>query len=300
MSFGITQGRVDLARLVERIRSEFADLRFADAALNDLGEDHAVVMLDDRWVFRFPRSVEAAAYGTGERRLLARLNDLSSVATPRYEHVSRAGDFGGYWMIAGRELTETAFATLPRGAQERVLSEIGGFLRVLHALPAELAGIGRIFEDAGAYAARYAERRSRLADVVGPAMRVRLDRFYRELPAAVATPVVTVIHGDLTEDHILLDPSEGNVAGVIDFTDAALGDPAFDFTFLWAYGDWAPAHAAKSYGAGAETEGLLRRSLWWFVRYRIDQVWWNESGARAYDVGRIVQDLPGLLDTLGV
>ena len=107
------------------------------------------------------------------------------------------------------------------------------------------------------------------------------------------------MHGDLTEDHILLDPARSaRLAGVIDFTDAALGDPAFDFTWLWAYGDWAPAHAAKSYGG--ETEALLSRSLWWFVRYRIDQIWWNESGARAYDVARIVRALPGLLDALGV
>src|SRR5450631_927291 len=138
MGFGIRQGRVDLARLVGRIRDEFPDLGFADATLNDLGEDHAVVVLDDRWVFRFPRNAEAAMRGRTERRLLARLNAVSPVTTPRYDHVSRAGDFGGYRMIAGGELTEAVFAALPCGAQERILGEIGDFLRVLHALPAEL------------------------------------------------------------------------------------------------------------------------------------------------------------------
>src|SRR5271168_935289 len=113
MDVEVRQGRVDLAGLVERIRTEFPLLRFADAKLNDFGEDHAVVLLDGRWAFRFPRSAAAAALGVMERRLLAQLNAVSPVATPHYEHVSQAGDFGGYRMIAGEELTEARFAALP-------------------------------------------------------------------------------------------------------------------------------------------------------------------------------------------
>jgi aminoglycoside phosphotransferase (APT) family kinase protein len=87
---------------------------------------------------------------------------------------------------------------------------------------------------------------------------------------------------------------------VIDFTDSALGDPAFDFTALWAYGPWASEQAAESYGAGADRAGMLARSLWCFTRYRIDQVWWSVSGARVYDVERIRAELKELFDILGV
>jgi aminoglycoside phosphotransferase (APT) family kinase protein len=138
MSTTIGQGQVDLAGLVARIRHEFPNLGFVEATLNDMGEDHAVVLLDDRWVFRFPRIAEAAVRGASERRLIAALSAASTIPTPRYNHVSRDGEFGGYRMIAGRELTEAAFAALSRAVQERVLSEIGDFLRALHALPAEL------------------------------------------------------------------------------------------------------------------------------------------------------------------
>ena len=297
------QGQVDLARLVARIRREFPDLRFAEATLNDLGEDHAVVMLDDRWVFRFPRTTQAAALGAMERRLLARLGDASPTATPRYEYVSQAGDFGGYRLIAGRELTEAVFAALPRVARERVLTEIGDFLRVLHAMPSALVArpdASPPAEDAAWVADRHAERRSRLAEALGPALLDAADRFYRALPAAVATDHAAVIHGDFSEDHILLDPGEARLAGVIDFTDARLGDPAYDFAFLWAYGRWAPECVAGRYGAGAETAGVLARSFWWFTRYRVDQIWWSVSGARDYDVARIRHELAGLFQTLGM
>ena len=299
----LSQGRVNLARLVQRIRAELPDLPFAAATLNDFGEDHAVVVLDDRWVFRFPRSAAAAAYGATERRLLAALGAVSPVATPRYERVSRAGDFGGYRMIAGKELTEVAFAALPRGAQDAVLDEIGRFLSVLHALPAALVARPRAEaprEDAAWFAERYAERRTRLAEALGPALLARADRFYQALPVAVATTETAVIHRDFSEDHILLNPEHKRLAGVIDFTDAALGDPAFDFSFLWAYGRGAPARVAETYAFDGDTAALLRRSLWWFTRFRIDQIWWSVSGAREYDVARIVGELPALFDELSL
>jgi aminoglycoside 2''-phosphotransferase len=298
MVVGLRQGQVDLARLVERIRDEFPELAFADATLNDLGEDHAVVLLDHCWVFRFPRSAAAAAAGAIERRLLARLQEICAVATPCYAHLSAAGDFGGYRLIAGVELTEDAFADLPRGAQARILGEIGGFLSALHSLPAEL--VERSVEDAAWFAKLFAERRATLAEALGPALLGAADRFYQALPAATASTAAKVIHRDFTEDHILFDPQAQRLAGVIDFTDARVGDPACDFTFLWAYGREAPAVAARSYGAGAGTAGMLQRSRWWFTRYRIDQIWWSVSGAREYDVARIRGELAELFVSLGL
>jgi aminoglycoside 2''-phosphotransferase len=296
----IRQGQVDLAELALRIRREFPQLGFSDATLNDLGEDHAVVVLGERWVFRFPRSAAAAAYGVAERRLLAALNTGSPIATPRYEHVSKAGDFAGYQMIAGTPLTEDVLAALTREARERVLAEIGAFLGVLHRLPAELVAGGPGLEDAAWFVQRYAERRQALAEAFGPALAAAADRFYAAFPAAVATSRRAVIHRDFTSDHILFDPDRGRLAGVIDFTDAAVGDPAFDFSWLWAYGAWAPAQAARSYGADADAPGLLRRALWWFTRFRIDQAWWSLSGARACDVAMIKRELAELFASLGL
>jgi hypothetical protein len=81
----LAQGRVDLEALVARIRAEFPDLVFERASLNDFGEDHAVVMLDDAWVFRFPRGAEVVACSERERRLLARA--ATSILLPSREKV---------------------------------------------------------------------------------------------------------------------------------------------------------------------------------------------------------------------
>ena len=86
---------------------------------------------------------------------------------------------------------------------------------------------------------------------------------------------------------------------MIDFTDAGLGDPAFDFTFLWAYGEWAAAHAARFYGGGPEVEAMVDRSRWWWTLYCVNRFWWHLSGARAYDPRAVIGDIRANLDALG-
>jgi aminoglycoside 2''-phosphotransferase len=296
----LAQGRVDLGALVARIRAEFPDLAFDRATLNDFGDDHAAVLLDDAWVFRFPRNAEVAAHTASERRLLHALAPISPIAVPAYERVSASGDFGGYRLIAGQELSEALFASLAADVQARVLDQIGRFLAALHSLPADLvAAHGNASDgDAARYVGHYRQRRERLAAVLAPDLLAAADRFYAALPKAVATTQTAVTHRDFTEDHILLAPGGDRLAGVIDFTDAALGDPAFDFTFLWAYGDDAPARAAPAYGGGPSTASILTRSRWLFARYRLDQVWWTLNGDREYDIERLVEALPGLFAAL--
>jgi aminoglycoside 2''-phosphotransferase len=299
----LKQGRVDLDALVARIREAFPDLAFDRASLNDLGEDHAVVVLDEAWVFRFPRTAAAAAHGIAERRVLAGLGEGSPLATPRYERVSPAGDVAGYRMIGGAPLTEALFASLPRRVQDGLLEALGEFLACLHRLSTALAvrpdGSLGPTHDAADFARRFARRRARFASAPPDDLVIRLDRFFAALPDAIAAAPQRLVHGDLTEDHILLAPDGEHLAGVIDFTDAGAGDPAFDFTFLWAYGEGAPHRVAGAYGGGDAAAKLLERSRWWFVRYSVDRIWWDLTGARACDAAKVLGDIRCSLDALG-
>jgi aminoglycoside phosphotransferase (APT) family kinase protein len=59
------------------------------------------------------------------------------------------------------------------------------------------------------------------------------------LPAGGWTPVFS--HNDLGIEHVLVDPGTGTVTGVIDWSDAAIVDPAVDFGLL--HRDLGPATA---------------------------------------------------------
>jgi aminoglycoside phosphotransferase (APT) family kinase protein len=96
---------------------------------------------------------------------------------------------------------------------------------------------------------------------------------------------------------LLASGGEG-LAGVIDFADAELDDPAHDFTYLWAFGDWAPAHAAKRYGLA--DAGLVERSRWSWARYRIDQLRWAADGHIGARDAPSEAEMGALFDALGV
>jgi aminoglycoside phosphotransferase (APT) family kinase protein len=114
----------------------------------------------------------------------------------------------------------------------------------------------------------------------------------------MATDDRVLLHGDLSDDHILLHGDR--LGGVIDFTDAQAGDPAFDFTVWPGYGEPALERMIAAYGAsGVRAQALADRARRWFVRYRLEQVWWDQTGARAYLVEPVAADLERRLEALG-
>jgi aminoglycoside phosphotransferase (APT) family kinase protein len=65
----------------------------------------------------------------------------------------------------------------------------------------------------------------------------------------------------------------GSISGIIDFGDATIGDPALDFCFFWAYGDWVVPALYSRY-TGRRDRGLLQRSRWHYCRYLIDRLFY--------------------------
>jgi hypothetical protein len=51
--------------------------------------------------------------------------------------------------------------------------------------------------------------------------------------------------------------------------------------------------------AGYGVREVVERSRWWWTRYSVDRVWWTLSGARAYDLDKVVGDIGSSLVALG-
>jgi aminoglycoside 2''-phosphotransferase len=263
---------MNLDDLVARIRAAFPELAFAKAALDERGQDHAVVILDDRWVFRFPRSAPYQASFPCELKLLRALRPLVGIATPDYSMVAHDKSFGGYRMIDGRLLTSAAFDAMGPVAQEACVADIAGFLTALHGLPADVArgADGALRTNSGwpqeAVSQFIERRRPVLADTLDAPTLARLDKAYEHYPR-VAWRAAAIIHGDLRDGHIFLDRARDRVIGVIDFGDAVFGDPAYDFTFFWGLSDWAAPFALACYRRDIDRPAALERSRWSFVRF---------------------------------
>jgi aminoglycoside phosphotransferase (APT) family kinase protein len=209
-----------------RARELIAEQCFTPRTLRLLGEgwDNTVWLVDERWVFRFPRRAFALP---GVEREIAVLGALAEqlplpVPVPRWVGASPWPFFGAE-LIRGSELADARLTEDDRCALGRPLGE---FLRALHDARVEVD----LPEDPNARAdmAKRAAMAETALERLGIAPPRELLAACRELPPSAATGVA---HGDLHIRHLLVD--RGRAAGVIDWGDVCRADPAIDMPLLW-------------------------------------------------------------------
>jgi hygromycin-B 7''-O-kinase len=222
---------------------------------------------DDLVLKLFP-ATDAEA-GLAEGRVLAHLQGRLPVPTPR---VRDCGTYDNGWRyvlmsrLHGENLAGV-WERLSRPQRERVVTEVGEILAVLHSLdPAPLAdvlGPG----DWGAFLDR------RAAGTVGQQRRKGLsDAWLEQIPDFLAaiplprSPRLSLLHTEVMRQHFLADPADGaRLTGLFDFEPAMIGDPAYDFVAVGLFvtrGDPALlARLGRAYGRTFPPEELLAYTL---------------------------------------
>jgi len=227
-------------------------------------------------VFRIARNAAAAAGYAKERRLLPALRARLPLPIPDPQWVagpSSAFPFGviGYPLLPGRPL---APADLMRGAVGRIMTDLAAFLRALHRVPpAEVAALG--LPGPTDRAARWEQMRARTLPVVQAALSAdeaaAVARWWDRL---LADPLMgdyrpVLHHGDLWYENLLVDQAATRLTGVVDFEDAAVGDPAQDFATLLHLGESFAAQVITAYqaaGGGLDPTFAHRRWRLWELR----------------------------------
>jgi aminoglycoside phosphotransferase (APT) family kinase protein len=232
----------DLARtLIER---QFPALVPADVAYLGEGCDSTAFEVNGTWVFRFPKRRDVEAQLLLERRLLPHLARSSPVAVPVFRHLGEASpefplSFAGYRKLDGVTALQARIERPPAG----LALALGRFLSFLHTFPVEVARqCGVPDEDASqALDDIRAEAVEDFATVRELAPGEPLDRWFAFLRAGVDLPdarrsTSCLLHNDLAAEHVLVDRRHGTATGVIDWSDAALGDPVMDFAGIFHWG----------------------------------------------------------------
>ena len=168
--------------LTERLKQEFPDLTFNKVDLVNNGDDHAVLILDNRRVVRFPRNEKYTKSFLQELGILQALTK-KGVSVPNYDYLSKEKDFGSYEFIQGQELREDLFKSLSKEAQGRLAQYIGHFLSAVHELPKDLVTIQHSDDwhsnSIWKYSDRYVnERRKIIKPFVEPELLQNIDTFF--------------------------------------------------------------------------------------------------------------------------
>ena len=301
MSGPATFESATLDELVARIRGAFPQLAFADARLIGTGDDNLVVVLDEKWVARFPRSAEYRGRFAAELNLLSKLATSLPLPVPRYDQVSDDRSFGIYRLIRGREMTPQVFASMGLAERNAAIASLSSFLSTLHALPEETirqsdGTIARTWSGEQFAALHRDVRRAEIARAVSARTLARFDAFHDAFQALAPGPS-RLAHNDLTDDHILI--RNGAISGIIDFSDAAFGDPAGDFAWFWRLGEANVDLLLRDYRFASQDSSLKTRSHWTFVRYMINQLWDGLQGKWDLTSEQTLEEVEPHLQRLG-
>jgi aminoglycoside phosphotransferase (APT) family kinase protein len=261
---------VPAERAAAVIEAQFPELAPARAALLGVGWDNTAHLVNDAFVFRFPRRQVAAPLLETEARLLPVIAGRLPLPVPVPTFLGRPGPafrwpFAGYRLLEGRTACRARLDPQQRAAAAEPL---GHFLAALHALPVdEMLGLGVGGDSIGRLdlttrVPRALETLQRL-----PAAALGVDpaavRSLIEASASIRAPTTHVlVHGDLYVRHLLVD-GQAQLCGVIDWGDLHLGNPAADLAV--AHGFLPPAARPAFLRAYARR---VPAGTWFLARFR--------------------------------
>jgi len=230
----------------------------------DGGWDSRTHLVDGRWIEREPLRPEVEPGLRTETRLLPWLAPTLPLQVPVPSVVTDQPLRVRHRRVRGEPGIATDLASGRR---------LGQFLLALHQHPVDEA-VARGVPDAPT------SRQRRLADLarchshVLPMLPTGLAATGAALLDRLAeAPHDTLVHGDLGPDHLLVHV--GRLHGVIDWTDAHVGDPAADLSWALNGSDAAFAQGvAATYGAGPAVLGRAHDwhllGPWYEVLYGLD------------------------------
>jgi aminoglycoside phosphotransferase (APT) family kinase protein len=228
---------VDEALARQLIGAQFPELELRSVSSLGQGWDTTVWLVDDQWVFRFPRREMVIRGLMNEISYLPRLAPLVPLPVPIPAYLGKPSPeyrwpFYGAPFLPGRELAEAGFDDEGRAALGRPLGE---FLRTLHGtrLDADLPLDPVRRAD---MTLRVPKTRERLAELEELGLWRAPREAHEVIDAAVelGPPEPTaLVHGDLHLRHLLVDHG-GRATAVIDWIDLSYNNPGVDLILYWS------------------------------------------------------------------
>lgn len=264
---------VEQSSRIQMIQQAYPEL--AVQSINEQrGQFNDIVLVNDQYVFRFPRSQVAQETLAREIAILNVVRDRVSLPVP--DPRLSGGDpgsgesrFMGYEMIPGRALT---YSDVREANRERLARQLAEFLQELHAVPLDALPVEiETSELPAAWASFYRD----VCDHLFPHMREEArGRIAGQFEAYFEDPHryafdTCLRHGDFGAGNIIWDPDEQEIAGIIDFGSCGPGDPAQDLgAILVSLGS---NLAGEMYRHYPELEAMYDRAVFYTGTYAMQQ-----------------------------
>jgi aminoglycoside phosphotransferase (APT) family kinase protein len=233
---------LDASIAAKAVGAQFGDLAGAAVTSFGAGWDHELFAVGDDWIFRFPKRAERVPWLEREIQINATAAAALGARVPLFERIGAASAAFPYPFVGYRRLPGVGADQARVADWSRLAADVGALLSELHradfsAIPPTPAGWERD---------SWAELREELtaeAGLVRPLLaadlRARAEPYLAgRVPEPAQDGPLRFIHADICPDHLIVDPDTGRLAGLIDFTDAMVGEVVHDFVGLIGIGGY--------------------------------------------------------------
>jgi aminoglycoside 2''-phosphotransferase len=278
------------------IRRACPDLKLSSVRFLNRGQYADALLVNEAYVFRFPRYQEGVDALARERAVLCGILGRLPLETPDPVYFADAGPPGdafiGYRLIPGEGLAYETLAAIRDGATlDRVAGQLGGFLHALHTLPVEVIAYPLPVADTREQIiATYARVRAKLFPFMRPSARDWATQHWESYLDTARhfdySPALR--HSDFGTCNLVYDPETQMLRGVLDWQWAGPGDPATDIAGLLGYGEAFVRRMAAAYPG---LDALWDRVRFWHGTYALEEALFGvengdeeafEAGIRGY------------------
>lgn len=250
---------------LEFISDEYPDLKIKKFQANEKGWDNDIVIINESLVFRFPKSENVISKVEAEGKLLHLLKKKHPILQlPDYEYLYQNQMLRcvRYDYLEGRMLGDISMDSFKNNQENARL--LGDFLTKLHSIdPAEADTMNlKTLHTLEYWEALHSSVREEILPYLKDREKDLINRIFRDFLEEFPGYSIkkSIIHGDLTASNIIYSEKKGRISAVIDFTDAQLGDPAFDFAGIyWAYGENFTREVLSWYQTDESADALFKR-----------------------------------------
>ena len=251
------------------IRTQFPELDAEKIQLFGVGWDNTAYLIDDTYVFRFPRRQIVVPLLEAERLILPDIVDHLPLPIPNPQWAGEATEefgwpFLGYRLLHGKTACRAGLFNSERMEAAVPLAQ---FLKALHAMPISASMratlIGYTLEKLNG-PKLIAEIVSNLAEIVFVGLVESSQPFYEliECLQNVRPEKKSIlVHGDLYARHILVNEAH-QICGVIDWGDVHIGDAAVDLSIAHSF------LPIKAHDLFRKAYGEISEETWQLARLR--------------------------------
>ena len=127
-----------LESIKQTINHEFPSFKIKTIKKIGEGENSNAFILNDNYIFRFPKNDEIKQSLKKEISVLPKIKSFLNLDIPEFDFISKEKEFVGYRLIPGKSLTPEIYHILKKETQAKIQNNLAKFLSNLHKIDLNL------------------------------------------------------------------------------------------------------------------------------------------------------------------